>query len=99
MADAFEYIVDPRGKALFPAGIILVTRFKENRAKHRRGSKRDNGRYRNRTNQRKGEFGKQRARQPALKADRDIDRDQHDGHRDDRRRQLACGENGGIDGA
>ena len=66
----------------------------EPRAQHRRERQRDDAGNGDGADQREGEFGEQRAGQPALETDRHIDRDQHHGHGDDRAAKLARG----IDG-
>ena len=77
--------------ALLPAGTVLSMRLQQARAHHRRQGQRDDRRHRDGADQGEGEFGEQRAGQAALEADRHVDRDQHDGHRDDRPAQLARG--------
>ena len=54
-------------------------------------------RDRHRADEGEGEFGEERAGQAGLKADRDINRDQHDGHGDDRPAEFARGLNGSGD--
>ena len=74
--------------------MLRIVGLEEPRAHHRRQRQRDDARYRDGADQREGELREQRAGQPALEADRHIDRDQHYRHRDDRAAEFARG----IDG-
>ncbi len=87
-----EAAIDQRGQ---PA--LLAVRVHEARAHDRRQRDRDDAGDDDRGGQRDGELQEQRAGQPALEADRRIDRGQRDGHRDDRADQLARADERGLD--
>ena len=93
-----EAAVDRPGEFFFPAAVLRVVGLEEPRAQHRRERERDDAGNGDGADQREGEFREQRAGQPALEADRHIDRGQHHRHRDDRAAELARGIDGGGNG-
>jgi hypothetical protein len=94
---ATEASINEPGQSVRPAArLALSVRFQQVAAHHRRQGQRDNRRHRHRTDDGEGEFGEQGARQATLEADRHVDRDQHDGHRDDRVCQVARGSDRGV---
>ena len=90
-----EAAVDVVGELLLPAAMLRIVRLEKPRAQHRRERERDNAGNGHGANQREGEFGKQRAGEAALEADRHVNRAQHNGHGDDRPAELARGVDGG----
>ena len=88
MAYALESAIDECGEPFLPA-TRCARRLQQARAHHRRQRQGDDRRYRHRADERERELRKQRAGQTALKRDRHVDGDQHDGHRDDRTAKLS----------
>ena len=91
-------MVDKIDHTFFPAGTVGHMGLEQAGAHHRRQGQRDNSRHRNRADYGKGKFREQGTGQSALKADRHINRDQNDGHRDNRADQLACRQQCGRNG-
>jgi hypothetical protein len=77
----------------------LLLRAEEARAHHRRQCQRDHTGHRHRAGEREGELGEEGPREAALKTDRHIDGNQHDGHRENRSAEFARGDQRGIEGA
>ena len=70
----------------------LLFAAEETRAHHRRERESDDGGDGDRTGEREGELGEQRAGESLLETDRHVHRHQHHGHRENRATELTGGE-------
>ncbi len=96
LAERVELAVEKDDEFRLPSLLVGVVGFEQLGAHHRREGQGDDPRDGHRADQGEGELGEQRAGESPHEADRDVDRDQHHGHDDDRVGQLPRGDDGRL---